>query len=48
MSFDIALKAMREVSLERSGPNENGRDYIRWCFADPAIAEAFAATFANN
>ena len=24
---------------------ENGRDYIRWCFADPAVAEAFADEF---
>jgi hypothetical protein len=27
--------------------DENRRDYIRWCFADPAIAEAFAAKFAK-
>ena len=25
--------------------NENGHDIIRWCFADPTIAEAFAAKF---
>jgi hypothetical protein len=25
--------------------DENGRDYIRWCFADPKIAEAFASEF---
>jgi hypothetical protein len=25
--------------------DENGRDYIRWCFADPAVAEAFAKEF---
>jgi hypothetical protein len=24
---------------------ENGRDCIRWCFADPAVAEAFADEF---
>jgi hypothetical protein len=29
------------VGLRRR--DENGRDFIRWCFADPAIAEAFAA-----
>jgi hypothetical protein len=23
----------------------NGRDIIRWCFADPALAEVFAAEF---
>ena len=28
--------------------DENGRDIIRWCFADFAIAEAFAASFANK
>ena len=28
--------------------DENNRDYIRWCFADPAIAEAFASEFASN
>ena len=28
--------------------DENGRDIIRWCFADSAIAEAFAASFANK
>ena len=25
--------------------DENGRDYIRWCFADREIAAAFAAEF---
>jgi hypothetical protein len=25
--------------------DENGRDYIRWCFADPALAAAFAKEF---
>ena len=25
--------------------DENGRDYIRWCFADREIAAAFAAKF---
>ena len=31
----------------RSRRDEDGRDYIRWCFADPAIAEAFEARFAK-
>jgi len=25
--------------------DENGRDIIRWCFADPKLAEAFASEF---
>jgi hypothetical protein len=25
--------------------DENGRDYIRWCFANPAVASAFASEF---
>jgi hypothetical protein len=25
--------------------DKNGRDYIRWCFADAAIAAAFASEF---
>ena len=25
--------------------DENGRNYIRWCFADPKLAEAFASEF---
>jgi hypothetical protein len=25
--------------------DENGRDIIRWCFADPKLAEAFANEF---
>ena len=27
--------------------DENGRDIIRWCFADPKLAEAFASEFNN-
>ena len=30
----------------RSRRDENGRNIIRWCFGDRAIAEAFAAKFA--
>jgi hypothetical protein len=29
----------------RSRRDENGRDYVRWCFADPAMAAAFAKEF---
>jgi hypothetical protein len=29
----------------RSRRDENGRDYIRWCFADADTAAAFAAEF---
>jgi hypothetical protein len=31
----------------RSRRDENGRDYIRWCFAGAEIAEAFATKFAK-
>jgi hypothetical protein len=27
---------------------ENGRYYVRWCFADPALAEAFASEFGST
>jgi hypothetical protein len=27
--------------------DENGRDYIRWCFDDPELAAAFAQEFLN-
>ena len=33
----------RHVRLGRR--DENGRDIIRWCFADPKLAEAFANEF---
>ena len=29
----------------RGRRDENNRDYIRWCFADPKLAEAFAREF---
>jgi hypothetical protein len=29
----------------RSRRDKNGRDYIRWCFADRKIAAVFAADF---
>ena len=32
----------------RRGQYKDGTRYIRWCFADPGIAEAFAAKFAKD
>jgi uncharacterized protein CbrC (UPF0167 family) len=32
----------------RSRRDENGRDIIRWCFADPTVAEEFTAKFAQQ
>jgi hypothetical protein len=29
----------------RGRRDESGRDYVRWCFADPAIAAALAKEF---
>jgi len=35
------------LALHGSGwRDENGRYWIRWCFVDPKLAEAFAAEFA--
>jgi hypothetical protein len=34
-----------EAHTGKGRRDKNGRDYIRWCFADPALAEAFAAKF---
>ena len=31
--------------LRGTGRREGGRDYIQWCFADPALAAAFAREF---
>ena len=31
-----------------SGRREEGRDYIRWCFAHATTAAAFAAAFGGN
>jgi len=31
----------------RSWRDENGHDYIRWCFADPAIADVFKRKFGD-
>jgi hypothetical protein len=35
-----------KVHLKR-GRYKDGCRYVRWCFADPAIAKAFAAKFAK-
>jgi hypothetical protein len=32
-------------AMHGRGWRENGRDIIRWCFADPEIAKAFASEF---
>ena len=32
----------------RRGRYRDGSRYVRWCFADPNIAEAFAAKFAKD
>ena len=53
--FGSRLNAMHDWRDARGIPavrgqsqRENGRDYIRWCFADPAIAEAFASEFDDD
>ena len=45
--FGSRLNAMHDCipAVRGQSRRENGRDYIRWCFADPAIAEAFASEF---
>jgi hypothetical protein len=36
----------RGIEVHRgSGRHEEGRDIIRWCFADQEMANAFAAAF---
>jgi hypothetical protein len=53
--FGTHLDAMHEwhhnrgvLALHGSGwRDENGRNWIRWCFVDPKLAEAFAAEFAG-
>jgi hypothetical protein len=50
------LNAMHDWDRARNIPvmrgrgrrDENNREYIRWCFADKAIAEAFAAEFKQS
>jgi hypothetical protein len=55
MWFGKRLDAMydwhRECGIEvhrGSGRHEEGRDIIRWCFADPVLAEAFAREFTKE
>ena len=51
--FGKALDAMYEWHTHRGirainstgRRDENGSDHIRWCFADPAVAAAFASEF---
>ena len=37
-----------EAMRGRSRRDENGHNYIRWCFADPEIAKAFASEFGSS
>jgi hypothetical protein len=39
--------AHHEIHAHQTGGRRNGRYYIRWCFADPAIAAAFASEFGD-
>jgi hypothetical protein len=32
----------------KRGRYKDGTSYVRWCFADPEIADAFAAKFAKD
>jgi len=39
----------RNIQSHRGrGRHEEGRDFIRWCFADPIVAEVFAAEFGGK
>ena len=39
----------RDIGARRGqGRHEDDRDYVRWCFADPHIATAFAAEFGGT
>jgi hypothetical protein len=41
-----AFHAQRGIQVQRGpGRREGERDIIRWCFLDPAIAQAFALEF---
>ena len=53
--FGIRLDAMyewhrsRDIEARRGqGRHEDDRDYVRWCFADPNIAVAFASEFGGT
>jgi hypothetical protein len=49
--LDAMHKWHRAMGIEamygRGRRDENGRDYIRWCFADPETAKAFASEFSG-
>ena len=39
----------RSIEVRRGrGRHEDDADYVRWCFADPNIAAAFAAEFGGT
>ena len=49
------LDAMHEFHAQRGiqshhgrGRHDEGQDFVRWCFADPTVAAAFAAEFDGN
>ena len=53
--FGIRLDAMyewhrsRDIEARRGqGRHEDDCDYVRWCFADPKIAAAFAVDFGGT
>jgi hypothetical protein len=46
--YDFHARHGIQAQRGRSRRDENGRDYIRWCFADPAIAKSFATVFAAS
>ena len=54
--FGKRLDAMREWHRARSiqprfgpsGRDKNNRDYVRWCFADAAMADSFRASFIRS
>jgi hypothetical protein len=43
--YDFHASHGIQAQRGRSRRDEDGRDYIRWCFADRKIAAAFAAEF---
>jgi len=43
------MHAARDISARSGrGYRQDDRDYIRWCFADLATAQAFLAEFAGE
>jgi hypothetical protein len=37
-----------EAHTGKGRRDKNGRDYIRWCFANPDVAAKFASKFVND